>query len=74
MFTVECPHCHCQILIEAINCRIFRHAVYKHNGEPINPHASEDECNRLVEEDRVLGCAKPFRLNDQNQPEICDYI
>jgi hypothetical protein len=44
------------------------------NGEPINPHETEKECNRLVEEDLVYGCAKPFQLNVLDEPEICDYI
>jgi hypothetical protein len=74
MFSVECPHCHLIVWIEQINCRIFRHAVYKENDEPIPPHSSQEECERLVAEDKVWGCAKPFRLNDNNEPEICGYI
>lgn len=73
MFCIECPHCHLLVWIEEINCRIFRHAVYKHNGEPINPHASEEECTMLVAESKVDGCGKPFMLNEQNQPVICGY-
>ena len=71
---VECPHCHLMVWIEQINCRIFRHAVYKENDEPIPPHSSQEECERLIREDKVWGCAKPFRLDDNNEPEICDYI
>lgn len=68
---IECPHCHESIIIykNEINCRIFRHAVFK-NGEQINPHASKEECERLD----VYGCKKPFRLNEKDEPEICDYI
>ena len=69
---VVCPHCMHYVWIEEINCSIFRHAVYK-NGEPINPHASEEECNRLIREDLVYGCAKPFRLLN-GEPEVCDFI
>lgn len=71
---VMCPHCMHYIWIEQINCGIFRHAIYKVNGEPINPHASEEECNRLIEKGLVWGCAMPFRLNALNQAEICGYI
>ena len=71
---VVCPWCDCQIWIEEVNCRIFRHAVYKVSGEPINPHATEEECNRLLKEEIVFGCAKPFRLNEQNETERCEYI
>jgi hypothetical protein len=73
MLYVECPHCQYIILIEDINCRIFRHAVYKDTFEPVNPHASEEECNRLLSEHKVIGCCKPFKLNEQNIPEICNY-
>jgi hypothetical protein len=74
MFYVFCPHCQGQVLIEQVNCRIFRHAVYKETGEPINPHATQEECNRLIVEQLIYGCAGPFRLNDQDVPEICGYI
>jgi hypothetical protein len=71
---VVCPHCACEIWIEELNCRIFRHAVYISNMEPIPPHSSQLECERLVAESLVYGCAKPFRITEQNQVEICDYI
>ena len=69
---IECPHCHDSIIIykNEINCRIFRHAVFK-NGEQVNPHASKEECERLVD---IYGCGKPFQLNEKDEPEICDYI
>lgn len=72
---VSCPHCNESILIykNEINCRIFRHAVYK-NGENVNPHLPKEECDKLVLTDKVYGCCKPFRLNEQNIPEICEYI
>jgi hypothetical protein len=73
MLYIECPHCQYIILIEDINCRIFRHAVYKDTFEPVNPHASEEECKRLLSSDAVIGCCKPFKLNEQNIPEICNY-
>ena len=74
MFSVICPHCQMFVWIEQVNCRIFRHAVYKENNEPIPPHSSEDECRRLVAENKVWGCGKPFRLSETYEPEICDYI
>lgn len=74
MFSVECPHCFLQVWIEEINCRIFRHAVYITTREPINPHASEEECNRLRSENLILGCGRPFMLNEKNEPVICGYI
>lgn len=34
---VSCPHCHEFILISEIKCAIFRHVIYKHNGQQIDP-------------------------------------
>ena len=75
----ECPHCGDTILIDTkdINCRIFRHAVYKHNTQPIDPHASKDKCESLKRDSLIWGCAGPFRLvnkNGKETAEICDYI
>lgn len=73
MFVV-CPHCQGGIFIEEINCRIFRHAVYKETNEPICPHAPQEECVRLVESGKVYGCGKPFRLDEKDKPVECGYI
>jgi len=32
---IECPHCNTTILVEALNCRIFRCAILKSNGTQI---------------------------------------
>jgi hypothetical protein len=76
---VTCPHCQFPIYIKHkdFNCHIFRHAVYKHNNQPINPHLSNLECDQLKNRGFVYGCAKPFRLVNKNgeyTAEICDYI
>ena len=49
MEVVICPHCKESIIIEEINCAIFRHAILKINNEQINPHASKDICDSLIE-------------------------
>jgi hypothetical protein len=78
-----CPHCFNEVLIykNEINCAIFRHGIYKHNGEQISPHAPKEECERLFQEEKIFGCGKPFKLvkiidNDIERyiAEICDYI
>ena len=75
---IECPHCHDLIIIEKINCGIFRHGVYKKNGLQINPHLNMKECNQIFEEKLIYGCGKPFQINlNENQTLkiiICDYI
>ena len=75
-YIIECPHCKLDVVIykNELNCRIFRHAVYKHNGEQVNPHLNKNECDKLVETDQVYGCCKPFLLNEENKAEVCDYI
>ena len=37
-FEIKCPHCEEYIIIEQINCAIFRHGIYKLNFTQINPH------------------------------------
>ena len=73
---VSCPHCEASIIIyrHEINCRIFRHAAFRSNNEPVPPHLAQEECERLVANGEVYGCCKPFKLNDQNVAEVCGYI
>ena len=76
---VICPHCEQYILIykNDVNCAIFRHAVYKNNYIQINPHMSKEMCDKLAQENQIIGCGKPFRLvleNNEFRAIICDYI
>jgi hypothetical protein len=74
---LSCPHCFEFILITEINCAIFRHAVYKHNGEPIDPHSSKETCDELIKKDLIYGCGKPFKLLWKEKEyvcEICEYL
>lgn len=79
MFIFGCPHCGGTVVVNQSEtaCCIFRHAVYKANGSQVNPHASKNECDRLVENNLVNGCGKPFRFvysQPYNYVEKCDYI
>lgn len=72
-----CPHCREFIIIEKINCGIFRHGVFKKNGNQINPHAPKKLCNLYIRRNMIYGCGKPFRITLQDNiftTEICDYI
>jgi hypothetical protein len=74
---ITCPHCQENILIEQLNCKIFRHAVLKTTNQQINQHASKSECDDFVSNNLVYGCGKPFKIIETNQEykvEICDYI
>jgi hypothetical protein len=71
----ECPHCKISIVIEALNCRIFRCGIYKHNNQQIHPHASKSECDQLFKTGAIYGCGKPFQvIGDPPRSVICDYI
>lgn len=79
MYVFECPHCShlVQVSKADLNCRVFRHAVYKKNGRPINPHASEQQCKELVSSGKVHGCAGPFRIVDREArlfAVACEYV
>jgi hypothetical protein len=81
-FVVECPHCFTPVLIEKINCAIFRHGTLKSNGQQISPHALKELCDFYIEKDSINGCGKPFQIiinpdpkNDNNLIAIkCEYI
>ena len=75
---VECPHCNAPVLVEKLNCRIFRHGALKTNNQQINPHAPKDECDNLLINNMIYGCGKPFQIVVNENKEfiavICDYI
>ena len=76
---LTCPHCEHFILIHRneINCAIFRHAAFKENFTQVNPHMPKDQCDQLIALDKVFGCAKPFKIINQNDNYVaipCDYI
>lgn len=75
---VMCPHCKEYIIIEKINCAIFRHGTLKENGKQIDPHATQELCEYYIRENKIYGCGKPFRIivgaNRLIESVICDYI
>jgi hypothetical protein len=74
---ISCPHCNEPIIIDQLNCKIFRHGVLKTTIEQINPHASKIECEHYLTNNLIYGCGKPFRIVESDNiftVEICDYI
>ena len=74
---INCPHCQGLIIVIKLNCHIFRHGIYKNNGQQINPHAPKNVCDELVKNDLIFGCGKPFLIKkekDEYVSIICDYI
>lgn len=77
MFIVKCPHCDEDIIIEEVNCAIFRHGIFKKTYDQIPPHSSKELCDEWKKNDMIYGCGKPFKLvknmNEINAV-ICEYI
>ena len=75
---VECPHCKSSIIIEKLNCHIFRHGIMKDVGKQIDPHASKEICDELITKKLIFGCGKPFKVVKKEDgvyiTEICEYI
>ncbi len=74
---IQCPHCQGTVVLlkTDIHCGIFRHGVMIQTGEQINPHASQQECERLVASGQVRGCCKPFQFHaGMKNAEACGYI
>jgi hypothetical protein len=72
-----CPHCKEFVIIEKLNCGIFRHGILISNGQQINPHETKELCDYLFYKKLIYGCGKPFQIikNGENfQIQICDYI
>lgn len=78
-FFFLCPHPEClgPVLVKRneVNCKIFRHAVFKSTNKQVNPHLPKEKCDELLQKDLIYGCCKPFLLDIENDKvEICDYI
>ena len=71
---ITCPHCNDPIIIDQLNCKIFRHGVFKNTNQQINPHSTKLECEYYLINDLIYGCGKPFQIIDNNIVQICDYI
>ena len=74
---IECPHCKEYIIIEKLNCGIFRHGILKSNLQQIDQHSSEELCDFYINTNKIYGCGKPFQIieiNNQYEIRICGYI
>lgn len=68
-YLFKCPHHNCGVAIgvkkNEINCKIFICGHLISNGEPIPPHSSKSECDRLRTHKLIYGgCGKPFIFKD----------
>ena len=59
---IICPHCKEFIIIEKLNCGIFRHGIIKESMLQIDPHLNKKECDDLFNNNLIYGCGKPFQI------------
>ena len=74
---VICPNCNEFIIIEKLNCGIFRHGIIKETGKQIDPHLDKAKCDEFKKNDLIYGCSKPFQIlivNGEMVVQKCDYI
>ena len=64
IYLLKCPHCNIDIIVKKteLNCCIFRCGIYKNNSMPVNPHLTKIECDKLVIDNKIYGCSKPFKV------------
>ena len=74
--TYKCCHCDVAFMvnINEMNCRIFRHAIYKDTLQQVNQHLPKIECDRLFQSGLVYGCCKPFQIREDDIVIPCGYI
>ena len=74
---ITCPNCNEFIIVEKLNCGIFRHGIVKENGKQMDPHLCKEQCDFLINNNLIYGCGKPFQIINENgvwKIQICDYI
>lgn len=75
---VTCPWCASPVLIEKLNCRIFRHGTLISNGQQMNPHEAKQVCDYFIVNNMIYGCGNPFKIIEGEKKEFiavkCEYI
>lgn len=58
------PDCPMEFMIadSEIHCGIFRCGVMRGSGDQIAVHATKEQCQRMLAEEMVYGCARPFTI------------
>lgn len=84
-----CPHCQepVESLKTEVACGIYRHGYHlkwisknppKYELlQPVPPHSSKEECDKLALNPDVTGCCKPFKVSlvgNDYYVDKCDYI
>ena len=67
---VTCPHCKDPIVIQYINCGIFRHGTYRQSGKQVKPHL-----NQTIPDYVLHRLSVSFRLRLQESfQSACEYL
>ena len=74
-YEFPCPWCNatCEIAENQVNCGIFRCGVLKGSLQPIPPHEKKTVCDALRTQNKIWGCARPFKF-DRKAVSKCDYV
>ena len=64
MFAIKCPYCGEDVIIEKLNCRIFRHGYRKKTMKQIGPHCKEVSVDRMLEKGLLHGCGRQFKIEE----------
>lgn len=73
---VVCPHCQDFVIIEELNCAIFRHGILKSTFQQLDPHLCQSMCEYYAKNNLIYGCGKPFQVCRSNglfKAEPCEY-
>ncbi len=77
-FIIICPNCNDFVIIQELNCCIFRHGVFTHNGNQIDPHTQKELCDQYIYTNAIYGCGKPFQVvadsSGNYNAVICNYV
>jgi hypothetical protein len=57
----RCPWCQGAIVVEAFQCNVFRHGVFKSNGQHIPPHSKQHQVEAWKKKNEIHGCGNPVR-------------
>jgi hypothetical protein len=74
---ITCPHCQNFVIIEKLQCGIFRHGVLIKTGKQIDPHANKELCDYYINNNKIYGCGKPYQVikeGNEYKAIICEYI
>ena len=71
---IFCPNCGIMIMIEEVNCGIFRCGILKDSLLQIESHLDKINCDLLLSKNLIYGCSKPFKIAKDLIAIKCDYL